>query len=216
MPRPDESTARNITERKDAMAKSDKSKSTKQEADIIDLSLYARSLADYLKGSISRFAAEHPDAEVSCVALYFTTYGSSVFINYETRSHSDAWVKKYRGNKDYSIGKDAAGLFNKLPNDFEYGQHDEFVFEGLPNFYEVKWPVKFRSLDGMVKEVDSYDESVGRVLLESFEPALKSFNAFGRLKRSDVFRMGISIHNTDCEAFWLHTAPVPDRSGPAK
>lgn len=217
-PRTSGPSAREIAERSEAMAKSDKPKSSKQEEGVIDLPLYTKSVADYLKGSIARFAAKHPDVEVSCIALYFTNYGSSVWINYETRTHSDAWVKKYRGDKDhdYSIGKDAAGLFNKLPNDFEYGQADEFFFKGLPDFYEVKWPVKFRGLDGKVKEVDSYDESVGRVLLESFEPALKSFNVFGSLKRSAVFRMGIRVHNTDCEAFWLHTAPAPGKSDPAK
>jgi hypothetical protein len=200
------------------MAKSDKSKSSKQEGYVIDLPLYTKSLTDYLKGSIARFAAERPDVEVSCIAFYFTTYGSSVYINYETQSHSDAWVKKHQGNKDYSysIGKDAAGLFNKLPNDFEFAQHDEFVFEGLPNFYEVKWPVKFRSLEGKVKKVDSYDQSVGRVLLKSFEPALKSFNEFGNLKRPSVFRMGIQVHNTNCEAFWLHSNPETGKRRAAK
>jgi hypothetical protein len=196
------------------VAKSDKSKSTEQQEVIVDLSLYATSLADYLKGSISRFAAKHPDAEVSCIALYFSTYGSSVFISYETKSHSDAWVKTHLGNKDYdySIGEDAAGRFYKDIYEFEYHQQDEFLFPGLPNFYEVDWPVRFRSLDGKVKEADSSDESVGRVLLDSFEPALKSFDSFGMLKRSDVFRMGIGIHNTNCEAFWLH----PSQANPTK
>jgi hypothetical protein len=204
--------------RNEAMAKSGKPKSAKQEAIVIDLSLYVKSLADHLKGSITRFAAEHPDVEVSCIALYFTTYGSSVYINYETQTHSNAWVKKYRRDKvlSYSIGKDAGGFFNRLPNDFEFGQYDLFVFGGLPSFYEVKWPVKFCGLDGKVRAVDSYDESVGRVLLECFEPALKSFRAFGVLKRSDVFRMGISIHNTDCEVFWIHTATAAGTSGSAK
>jgi hypothetical protein len=216
--RDDSPTAGQSEERKDTVAKTGRSESTKQKDDVIDLTRYATELANYLKGSIARFAAKHPDAEVSCVALYFTTYGSSVFINYETRSHSDAWVKKYQKDRDHAvlIGKDAAGPFNKSPNDFEFGQHDEFRFKELPNFYEVQWPVKFRGLDGKVREVDSPDESVGRVLLESFEPALKSFDAFGKLKRADVFRMGISVHNTSCEAFWLHPAPVPDKSGRGK
>jgi hypothetical protein len=73
----------------------------------------------------------------------------------------------------------------------------------MPNLYEIEWPVKFRGLDGKVKESDSADASVGRVLLESYEPALKSFKEFGKLRRSNVFRLGIKIHNTDCEAFWL-------------
>lgn len=182
------------------------SNSTKQDGDVIDLSLYAKYLKDYLRDSIARFAAEHPDVEVSCIAFYFTTYGSSVYLNYETPSHSAAWVEKYQGNDDfkYYVGEDRAGFFNKEPNSFEYGQHDEFAFKALPNFYEVKWPVKFRTLDGKVKEVDSYDQSVGQVLLESFEPALKSFDQFDGLKRSDVFRMGIYVHNTTCEAFWIH------------
>jgi hypothetical protein len=216
--RADGPTAKQIVGRSEAMAKGDSSKLPKRRSDIIDLPLYAKSLADYLKGSITRFAAEHPDVEVSCIALYFTIYGSSVYINYETQTHSNAWVKKYRRDKalSYSMGKDAAGLFNRLPNDFEFGQYDVFVFEGLPDFYEVKWPIKFRGLDGKVRAVDSYDESVGRVLLECFEPALMSFHAFGVLKRCDVFRMGISVHNTDCEAFWIHTASAAGISGCAK
>ncbi len=159
-------------------------------------------MAEYLADSIARFVDEHPNEVIACVALYFTTYGSSVFINFETLSHSDSYVEK--NQDDYSIGEDKAERFYKDPNGFQYAQKDEFVFAGLPDFYEVKWPVKFRGLNGKVKKVDSDDESVGRVLLEAFEPALKSFAAFGRLKRSDTFRMGFSIHNTDCEVFWLH------------
>jgi hypothetical protein len=198
------------------MAKSDKLNPKKQDEVIVDLPGYAAALADYLKDSIARFAAEHPGVEVSCMALYFTNYGSSVWINYETPAHSDAWVKQYHGKEDYVIGKDPKGMFNKCPNDFKYGQSDEFYFEGLPNFYEVKWPLKFRGLDGKVKAVDSADESVGKVLLESFEPALKAFDAFGTLKRSAVFRMGICVHNTECEAFWVHTVPGAAKRRTAK
>jgi len=178
---------------------------------VIDLPLYAESLMEYLKGSIERFAEDHADIEISCIALYFTTYGSSVYINYETQAHSDALVSRFRGDaaNSYAIVTDAGGCFHKEMNDFEYGQHDEFAFEGLPNFYEAKWPIKFRCMDGAVREVASLDENVGRVLLEAFEPVLKSFKEFGDLKRSEVFRMGLAVHNTDCEAFWQAGKKMP-------
>src|SRR5262245_52637422 len=50
----------------------DNPKSNRQTTDVIDLALHTKSLADYLKGSIARFAKEHPDVEVSCIAFYFT------------------------------------------------------------------------------------------------------------------------------------------------
>lgn len=205
-PRVDSPRTVDVAKTDQPQAKSSGTKSSWQDGDIIDLAARAKSVKEYLRASIARFAAEHPDTEVSCIALYFSSYGRNVYINYETRTHSDASVKKYQESKDrsYAIGRDAGGLFNKLPNDFQFAQHDRYTVQGMPKLSDAKWPVKFRGLDGKVKESDSYDEDVGRVLLDSYEPALKSFNEFGKLKRSDIFRMGISIHNARCEAFWLH------------
>lgn len=197
----------------------DNPKPERQSEDLIDLFQYAQALTDYLAKSIAEFASDHPNTEISCIGLYFTTYGSSVFINYETPTHSDALVDNSGREVQFGISKDQAGYFNSDPYDFEFSQYDEFAYEGLPNFYNAKWPIKFRDLSGQVTEVDSKDESVGRVLLASMQPALQTFGRFGDLKRSKVFRMAIWIHNTHCEAFWLHTPAndsPPDDPQPVK
>lgn len=193
-------------ERLVAMPHPDIPESNNSEREIVDLARYAKSLESFLIDSVAEFANDHSDVEVSCMALYFNTYGMSVFVNYDTPAHSNARVSEYKENKidEYYIGQDEAGLFYTSASEFAFAQQHDFVFAELPNFYKVEWPLKFRGLDGKIKSVDSYDEDVGRVLLESFEPALKSFNQFGNLNRSEVFRMGIEVHNTDCRSYWIH------------
>jgi hypothetical protein len=190
----------------EAQTESESSASNDETEVAVDLTKYTKAVNEYVEDSIKRFAKDHPDEQVSCIALYFGNYGSYVLINFETSSHSDAWVEKHRETEDfkYFVGKDEAGWFNNQPTAFAYGQHDEYAYDKLPDFYEVEWPIKVRSLDGKVKKVDSYDQSVGQVLMESFVPALKSFEKFDGLKRAETFRMGISIHNTSCEEFWIH------------
>ena len=53
------------------------------EREIVDLGLYAKALESFLAESVAEFAKDHSDVEVSCMALYFNTYGMSVFVNYD-------------------------------------------------------------------------------------------------------------------------------------
>ena len=176
------------------------------EREIVDLGLYAKALESFLAESVAEFAKDHSDVEVSCMALYFNTYGMSVFVNYDTPTHCSARVAEYRENKvdEWYIGQDDAGFFYRSASEFEFAQQHDFVFSELPDFYAAEWPLSFRSLDGSTELVDSCDEDVGRVLLREFGQSLATFNQLGGLNRSKVFRMGIEVHNTDCRSYWLH------------
>jgi hypothetical protein len=171
----------------------------------IDLAPYVTWLPAHLKGAFADFAKKHPDVEVSCIALYVTPYGGSAWINYDTQEHADAWVEKYKNNESY-VRKDEAGAFSPHPNDFAYGQAGDFEFPSFPNLYEATEPIRFRDATGKTYDSDTADENIGRIMLDFLRNVLQSFDEFGSLKRSKVFRMGISIHNTDCDAFWIHKA----------
>ncbi len=188
------------------MSHSESTGSNNSKGEPIDLAAYYDWLESQLIESIAEFAEDHSNVEISCMALYFDTYGMSVFVNYDTPTHSTLRVEEYRENKldEYYIGQDEGGSFYMSPSEFQFAQQHDFVFPELPDFYKAEWPLPFRGLDGGINWVDSNDEDVGRVLLDSFEPALKSFNQFSNLNRSEVFRMGIEVHNTDLRSYWLH------------
>lgn len=176
---------------------------------MIDLAPISASLAAYLSDSISRFALKHPDAQVSCIALYVTPYGGDAYINFETPQHSDQWVAEHQALPQGYIQSDSAGTFCSAPNDFAFGQEDYFPFPGFPNlheYFENNDTLSIRDSKGQIYEVDSYDESIGRVLFEMAASVLRDFNGFGRLNRTDVFRLGVCVHNTDIEKFWIHEA----------
>lgn len=104
---------------------------------MIDLRPLAKSLPIYLEDSIKRFAEKHSDTVVSCIALYATPYnGGSAWINFETQEHSDAWVAKHANDEGY-IKQDEAGRYCPFPNDFAFGQADEFNFPDFPDLYKA-------------------------------------------------------------------------------
>ncbi len=178
---------------------------------MIDLRPIAKSLPVYLADSIGRFAKKHPDAVVSCIALYVRPYnGGSAWINFETKDHSDAWVAKHGNDQGY-VKEDEAGRFCPFPNDFAFGQAEEFNIPDFPDLYESyqndendEELLEFRDPAGNVHHVDSCNESIGGLLLEVLTNILKCFGEFGSLKRAGTFRMGVCVHETDCEMFWIH------------
>jgi len=170
----------------------------------IDLRPYKQPITGFLSDSVARFAAEHSDDSVSALGLFYAGLNPYLYLSFDTKDHSDAYVAKYQHEGDDWYGKDKAGSFCNNPPDFAF-QFAEFDFADFPDLYEVNPAITLTDFNGAVHNVhleDDGDEAVNEIMFHCFLTILESFHGYTKLTRDPVFRLGLRMNASAFDKFW--------------
>jgi hypothetical protein len=150
-------------------------------------------VAQMLDEGLARFANEHPDEEVACVALFSRGFSAFACLCIGTPKEVPA---------DLQHG----GAY-----DFKYSEYGHEEFEWWPDLYKVGPSFTISLPDGKVLRRstdkngnDAIDEPLFKLLTETLTEALP----FKGLKLAKGFRVGVEMHDSACVKFW---SPTQDR-----
>jgi len=178
---------------------------------LIDLSQYPGRIKPFLNDALRRFAREHPDVCVNCVALYACPWAGWISLYLDTPAHAEQFVRNWRHRGPTWYGVDAAGAFCNNCPDFAFVEYALLEFEEWIEASDAPDPLRLRGADGFDIPVDPaegdqafnrpfFDMLVG--LMEEL-PALPSYHL---LARDEPFRAGVQLLASDLSRFW----PVQD------
>ena len=159
---------------------------------------------------------------MSAVALYpFLTFGSptaglDASLCFDTRENSDAHVAGLIREGLMWFGEDADGRFNQSPADFAFVEFGAADFSEVPPWGDEEdedEKVEFIRPDGSLASADvaqEGDEALNRVLWPALRTLVDECDAWSMLRRSEPFRLGVVMHDSEYAAFWRW----PDDSSP--
>lgn len=171
----------------------------------IDLRSYEDSITEFLSDSVERFASEHAGAKVSAMGIFCSSFPGYFVLAFDTREHSDLHVQEFQQNGPEWFGEDPKGTFCDNPPDFAF-QFGEFEFPGFPDLHEVDPSLSITTLDGSIQNVHlehDGDEGLNEVIFPFLLAIIERFQGYLSLNREPIFRIGVCMHDSTFEKFWL-------------
>jgi hypothetical protein len=135
------------------------------------------------------------------MGLYYSGLNPGLYLCFETKAHADAAVKE---GADY-IKKNRHGKFHAHTYGFEFNM-DDTGFKDFPNLYTAARQFQVKQLDGKLDLVDfddGGDGAMNKVMLKFLVALLKPFEGYKVLKRENVFRVVIAMHNIELGKAWV-------------
>lgn len=173
---------------------------------LIDLRKLREPLTEKMRKALVSFSKKHPDEQICTVAIWGDGFHGTAALWLNTPDSSAASVK---ANIDHGFawyGEDRQGRFCNSPCDFCYSL-GEFDFPRYPDFYRVEddIPVDFITLEGTKERADPEegDERKNQIVFPFLKAVVTDLQPFAELSRVAPFRVGVRMHDSWCEEFWL-------------
>lgn len=154
---------------------------------LFDFARTKKVVAAMIAEGVARFAREHPDEEVACVAIFSRGFSAMACLCIGTSAEVPANLKH-------------GGAYG-----FKYAEYAQEIFEWWPDLYKVGSDFNIKLPDGEILRRstdkngnDAIDKPLFKLLVETLTEALP----FKKLNRARKFRVGVEMHDSSCVKFW--------------
>lgn len=177
---------------------------------MLDFDAYKVQIKRFLLNGIKQFVDLKNDIIVSCVALYSHPINGWLFLNFDSVRSDESFVDNWSSQGKNWVGKDDNGMFNNNCPDFDFFEFVRIDFQEWIDEIEhspiitIKHPIKNKKIN---LETDG-DELLNKEFLSFFIGIMKELeqeHAFKELKKSESFRLGVQLLDSDYERFWKCT-----------
>jgi len=174
----------------------------------IDLRKFRQSLINFLDESVGLFAKDKPQELISTAILYVDPYGrASGRLCLDTLANSEKQVAESQHKGPHWYGEDEFGRYNDSPEDFGFFEFTCFEFADFPDLYHVGNPIYFIDHEGRTLDANrerNSDDGINRSMFPSLCAYVCEFVGWNPLRRSDIFRVGVVMHDSKRVAFWRY------------
>ncbi len=154
-----------------------------------------------ISAALGTFAAEHPDTAICTVGILGDGAQDGYLLALDTPEHRDEWAASHKAYGE---------TFCSNPPDFALEQ-GVIQLRGYPELFRVpdEEPIDFITLDGTPIRInrDRGDEAYDEAVFPFVKAALKDLQPFEMLRRTQPFRVGVSMLASSLHEFW--TMPLP-------
>lgn len=174
---------------------------------------------DLLERAVTRFGSEHPQQEVSAIAIYGEGYYGGFHVSIDTPENNARVVKKWGGRGEPWVGQDHVGQFNNSPTDFAFHAFETWYptgwLESIDEIVEEEGLLTLKNSHGSEIQVDlecDGDDAINEPLFQELTAILAKFGgqmeSMAKVNAAATFRLGVRMHDSDFVNFWspaIHT-----------